>query len=137
MNFTGNVVNPNGTIPLIPQQQMVIPPVTIPQGFTAKPQYASVKQFTCKGAEAAKKVPIGPNSRVAIFDENEGSNLFYFRETDENGADVGFGTYRYEEVLPPPEPEYLTKDEFYKALDNFAKSLKEDLVNGKSVCTEE
>lgn len=136
LNFTGNVVNPTMTksVPLIPQQQIVVPPITIPQGFTT--QTPPVVQLTARGPEAAKKIPLGPNAHVAIFDEFEDSDRFYLRETDANGADIDFGIYRYEKVEEPPAPEFLTKDEFYKALDGFAARLKEEFGNGKPICSE-
>lgn len=132
MNFTGNVIQQQPS--LIPQQQIVVPPITIPQGFQAKPQPATYKQLTAKGKEAAKNIPLGPNSQVAIFDEDPNVSLFYYRETDEYGNDIAFEVNSFEQVKEPPPPEYLTKPEFESALSNafaeFAKQLKEELKNG-------
>lgn len=131
--FNGAVLN-NTPSPIIPGNQIVIPPITIPPGFTAQPMMAqTVNQMSAKGKDAAKKIPLGPNSRVAIFDES--NELFYFRETDSNGADISFKTCRYEEVEDPPEPQYLTVQEFHSSLDSFAKKLKEELLDGQSVRT--
>lgn len=131
MNFVPNI---NTTAPtLIPQQQIVVPPITIPQGFQAKPTPPTVTQMTARGAEAAKKIYLGPNSKAAIFEEDPEKNLFYYRETDEYGNDVDFSVYSYEKVEAPPEPEYLTKQEFYSAMDEFIKRMKEENGNGEPV----
>lgn len=132
MNFTGNMFQPQP--PLIPQQQIVVPPITIPQGFQAKPQPQTFVQLTAKGKEAAKNIPLGPNSKVAIFDEDPDVNLFYYRETDEYGNDIAFEVNTFERVKEPPPPQYLTKPEFdealAKAFSEFAKQLKEEFNNG-------
>ena len=134
MQFTGNTFSP--TPNLIPQQQIVVPPITIPQGFSTKPAPQSYNQFTAKGREAAKKIPLGPNSKVAIFEEDSDQDVFYYRETDEYGNDVEFSAYSYAKIEDPPEPEYLTKDEFYSAMDRLVKELKEDKANGSAVLEE-
>ena len=135
MNFTGNVIQPTSS--LLPQQQIVVPPITIPQGFSAKPQPQSIIQLTAKGKEAAKKIPLGPNSKVAIFDEDSDQDIFYYREVDEYGNDIEFSIYSYTKIEDPPPPEFLTKQEFRSELNeafaSFAAQLKEDLLNGKSV----
>ena len=139
MNFTGTIPQVNGlgnTAPqLVPQQQIVVPPITIPQGFQAKPQVQAIQQLTAKGKEAAKKIPLGPGSRAAIFEEDPDQDVFYYREVDEYGNDVDFGVYTYAKVEDPPEPEYLTKQEFYSAMDEFFKRLKEANANGEVVLT--
>ena len=123
MNFTGNVIQPQPS--LIPQQQIVVPPITIPQGFTAKPSPPVFNQLTARGKDAAKKIPLAPGSRAAIFEEDPDKDVFYYREVDEYGNEVSFDTYEYTKVEDPPAPEYLTKKEFYSAMDEFIKQLKE------------
>ena len=138
MNFTGIAPQMSGignTPQLIPQQQIVVPPITIPQGFQAKPQAPTIQQLTAKGKEAAKRIPLGPGSRAAIFEEDPDQDVFYYREVDEYGNDVDFGVYSYTKVEDPPEPEYLTKQEFYGAMDEFFKRLKEANANGEVVLT--
>lgn len=124
MNFSGNAIQQ--TPQLIPQQQIVVPPITIPQGFTPRPAAPTIVQYTAKGKEAAKKIPLGPNSSVAIFEEDSDQDIFYHRETDEYGNDIEFSTYSYSKIEDPPEPEYLTKHEFYSAMDEFVRKLKEE-----------
>lgn len=131
LNFTGNAIQQ--TPSLIPQQQIVVPPITIPQGFQAKSAPQTVVQMTAKGKENARKVPLGPNSRAAIFEEDPEVSVFYYRETDEYGNDSDFGVYKFEKVEDPPEPEYLTKQEFYSAMDEFVKKIKEETAHGESV----
>lgn len=137
MNFMNTVPQVNGlgtSAPqLLPQQQIVVPPITIPQGFQTKSQVQAVQQLTAKGKEAAKKIPLGPGSRAAIFEEDPDQDVFYYREVDEYGNDVDFGIYSYTKVEDPPEPEYLTKQEFYSAMDEFFNRLKEANANGEAV----
>lgn len=127
--FNGNTIN-HTPVPLIPQQQVVIPPITIPN-LNSNVTQPSYNQITVKGKDAAKAYRLGPNSQVAIFDEDE--SIFYYRETDASGNDVSFKTCRYEEVEEPAPPEYLTVQEFRSSLDEFAQKLKEELVNGKFI----
>ena len=131
--FNGNTIN-STPVPLIPNQQVIIPPITIPNGFTALNSAPSLQQVTAKGKKLAKEYRLGPNSKIAIFDEDE--PVFYFRETDANGNDVAFRTCSYAEIEEPAEPEYLTVKEFRTAMDELAKSLKEELSNGQSVQTQ-
>lgn len=133
MNFTGNVIQSQPS--LIPQQQIVVPPITIPQGFTAKPSPPVFNQITARGKEAAKKIPMGPGSRAAIFEEDPEKDVFYYRELDEYGNEIAFDTYKYVKVEDPPAPEYLTKKEFYDAMGEFVKQLKEGNY-GSTVCAE-
>lgn len=132
MNFNGNFVQPNPP-QLFPQQQIVVPPITIPQGFSTRPPIQVVQQMTARGPEAAKKIPLGPGSKAAIFEEDPDKSVFYYRETDEYGNDIEFSVFSYEKVEDPPAPEYLTKQEFYSAMDEFVKRLKEEKEN-ESVC---
>ena len=129
MNFTGNAIQQQPS--LIPQQQIVVPPITIPNGFQAAPKPPTYYQLTAHGKDAAKNIPLGPNSKVAIFEDDPDVNIFYYRETNEYGNDVAFTVNSFEEVKEPPPPEYLTKPQFDSALSeafsNFAKQLKEEL----------
>ena len=134
MKFTGGTV-PQTPTPLVPQPQIVVPPITIPQGFSTKPVPQTYYQFTARGKEAAKRIPLGPNSKVAIFEEDPDKDVFYYRETDEYGNDVEFETCEYTKIEDPPEPEFLTKKEFYSAMDELVKKLKED-SSGQIIRTE-
>ena len=131
--FPGIQIPTNNPIPnpIIPSQQVVVPSVTIPQGFSAVPNQAIERPITSiivHGKEAAKNYQLPPGSRVAIFDDDE--SMFYYRETDERGNTISFKTCSYEEIEDPPEPQYLTVQEFKAALSDFAKELKEELSNG-------
>jgi hypothetical protein len=132
MVFTGNAVGKNPS--LIPQQQVVIPPITIPQGFTAQPQTPLYTQLTARGKEGAKKIPMAPGSNVAIFEEDPEKDIFYRRSIDEYGNEGELEAYAYTKIEDPPEPEYLTKQEFYSAMDEFFMRLKEENANGNAVC---
>lgn len=120
--FTGNTINTTPT-PLIPNQQVVIPQITIPQGFQTGP----ANSIIVKGKEVAKNFKLPPNFRGALFDEDQ--PVFYYRETDANGNDICFKTCSYTEIEEPPEPQYLTVQEFKESMESFANKLKEDLMN--------
>lgn len=131
--FNGNTVNSIPT-PITPNQQVVIPQITIPQGFqtqTSPLLGQPYMQITAKNKEAAKKMKFPPKSRVAIFEED--NPIFYYKEIDDYGNEIEFRTCTYSELEDPQEPEYLTVQEFRKALNEFAQELKEELLDGKSV----
>lgn len=127
---------PINQTPIVPGQQVVIPQITIPNNMgnvINRPQ-VPINQLTIRGGEkVARQFKLPPNSRVAIFDEEE--PVFYFKETDENGNEIAFKKCSYEEIEDPPEPEYLTVQEFRSVLDDFKKSLKEEFFNGQSIRT--
>lgn len=126
--FGANGIN-SMPAPIIPNQQVVIPQITIPQGLSAtQPFYG---QLTAKGADAAKNIKLPPKVKAAIFDEDE--EVFYFRETDALGNDIDFGVYSYAKVEDPSPPEYLTVQDAKSMLEEFAKKLKEDLSNGQLI----
>lgn len=143
--FNGGMpaLNPTPAVPpIVPGHQVVIPPITIPGNFQATPTMSPVpqtlNQITVRGKEMARAYKLGPNSRVAIFDEDE--QLFYFKETDANGNEIAFTTCSYSEIEEPPEPQYLTVQEFQQfqqsfqdTFSDFAKQLKEELANGKFI----
>lgn len=128
--FNANTINSIPT-PITPNQQVVIPQITIPQGFQTSIPGQPYIQITTKGKEAAKNMKFPPKSRVAIFEEDD--PIFYYKEIDEYGNEVAFKTCTYSELEDPPEPEYLTVQEFRRSLDEFAQKLKEELVDGKSI----
>lgn len=132
-----NGTNPINQTPIVPGQQVVIPQITIPNNVgnvISRPQ-PPVNQLTIRGGEkVARQFKLPPNSRAAIFDEEE--PIFYFKETDENGNEIAFKKCSYVEIEDPPEPEYLTVQEFKSVLDDFKKSLKEEFFNGQSVHTQ-
>lgn len=96
------MLNYNGNInPFAPNSQVVIPQITIPQNFQPSVMnQAPIVQITVKGKEAAQKYKFPPNSRGAIFDEDEA--IFYYKETDASGNEVVFKTCSYVEVEDPP-----------------------------------
>ena len=129
-----NGTNPINQTPIVPGQQVVIPQITIPNNVgnvISRPQ-PPINQLTIRGGEkVARQFKLPPNSRAAIFDEEE--PIFYFKETDENGNEIAFKKCSYVEIEDPPEPEYLTVQEFKSVLDDFKKSLKEEFFNGQSI----
>ena len=75
-----------------------------------------------KGVDAAKAFPMGPDSEVALFEEDD--DVFYVKMTDANNF-PSLRKFRFtEEPLEVPNKEqYVTIDEFNK--------LKEELENAK------
>ena len=130
INQSSNPAVPSG-------QQVVIPQITIPnnfQPFVSNNTHSSIQQITVKGKEAGKNYKLPPNSRAAIFDEDE--PIFYYKETDDTGNEIAFKTCRYEEIEDPPEPEYLTVQEFRSAISELEKRLKEGLANEQPICNQ-
>ena len=135
--FTNPPFQPTVTQPFMTNpQQVVIPQITIPSNLNANRMQIQqpINQITIKGGdEVAKKFKLPPNSRAAIFDEDEA--IFWVKETDENGNEIMFKKCTYVEVEDPPEPQYVTIDDLKAILGDFGKDLKEELLNGKFVRT--
>ena len=73
-----------------------------------------------KGIESARMYPTQPNSRVALFDEDD--DVFYIIRTDSSNFKSEVRRYRYiEEPIESSNNNYVTKDEF--------NSLKEEIGN--------
>lgn len=120
--------------PIMPGSQVVIPQITIPQtpSMNRMVSQQPINQIVIKGGdEVAKKFKIPPNSRVAIFDEDE--MIFWVKETDEYGNEIMFKKCTYAEVEDPPEPQYVTIEDLKTILGDFGKDLKEELLNGQFV----
>ena len=119
-----NPVYPNNA-----SSQVVIPQITFPNNFQVGTP--PIRSITVAGEEVAKKYKLPPNSKAALFDES--APIFYFKETDESGNEIAFKKCSYAEIEEPPEPEYLTVQEFKSYLDEFAKNLKEEFFSEESV----
>lgn len=129
--FNGQI-GQNPTYPNALNSQVVIPQITIPNNFQVGSQ--PIRSITVAGEEVARKYKLPPNSKAALFDES--APIFYFKETDESGNEIAFKKCSYVEIEDPPEPEYLTVQEFRSSLDEFAKRLKEEFFDGESVRTQ-
>lgn len=112
--------------------QVVMPQMVFPQ--IQPQQQAPIVQLSTKGREAAMQYKLPPNSRVAIFDDDE--EVFYYKETDASGNVVNFTPYSYTEIHDPPAPEYLTVQEFRSTMDEFAKKIREEINDGRSIRTQ-
>lgn len=111
-------------------QQVVIPQITIPQPqqmFQPAPQtqapQRSADLYRVHGMDGAKQFPTQPNSRYALFDEDE--DIFYIKVTDQNNYPVSLKRFVFiEEDEPvPAAPQYVTMEEFNR--------FKEEMLNGK------
>ena len=140
-------------MPIPGSQQVVIPQITIPTsqpfaGFQSQPQSLSqaVDLYRVKDMDGAKQFQMTPNSRVALFKEDD--DVMYIKQTDNNNYPISLKRYRfYEEEEPAPEapPEYATKedlsnwikandDRFSEIMASFNQgldSLREEIANGK------
>ena len=126
-----NQIGQNPIYPEIQRSPVVIPQITIPNPLQANNQ--PIRSITVDSEEVAKNYTLPPNSKTALFLET--APIFFFKQTDESGNVIAFKKCSYMEVTDPPEPEYLTVQEFRSTLDEFAKRLKEEILNGESVCT--
>lgn len=81
-----------------------------------------------KGLDAAKAYPMGPNSEIALFEEED--DVMYIKITDSNNF-PSIRKFRFtEEPLEIPNKEqYVTIEEFNK--------LKEELLNAKQLIREQ
>ena len=156
MSIGSNAYNPpygnsGFQMPIPGSQQVVIPQITIPAsqpfaGFQPQPQQQSVDLYKVKDMDGAKQFQMTPNSRVALFKEDD--DVMYIKQTDNNNYPISLKRYRfYEEEEPTPEapPEYATKedltnwikandDRFNEIMSSFNEgldSLREEIANGK------
>lgn len=83
-----------------------------------------------KGFEGAKSYPLGPNSRVALFDDSE--NVFYVKSTDENGFPT-IRVFDYTERLPEEDLKSITINDLKSIIK---ESIKEELSNGQQFISE-
>lgn len=87
-------------------------PALYSQQIVGRPAGGDLTSVT--GIEGARAYPLPPNSRAALFDENQ--DLLYIKSTDGAGFPT-VRTYRFEEVEPevpsvPAAPDYVSRDEF-------------------------
>ena len=108
-------------------QQVVIPQITIPSPASMAPSVQPVRQgvdiYRVHGMDGAKQFPTQPNSRYALFDEDD--DIFYIKVTDQNNYPVSLKRFCFiEEDEPVPvTPQYVTVEEFNR--------FKEEMLNGK------
>lgn len=76
--------------------------------------------FPVKGFEGAKAYPLGANSRIPLFDEDE--DVFYIKTTDENGF-PSLRTFDYKERI--------IEEEKAITLNDIRAIIKEELANAK------
>ena len=104
---------PPAVMPAVPMAQQ--------QATVFQPQQGE-DLHSVRGMDGAKRFQTKPNSRYAMFDEDD--DVFYIKVTDQNNYPVSLKRYRFtEEEEPEPEvPQYVTMSEFTK--------FKEELLDG-------
>ena len=104
-------------------QQVVIPQITIPSPQPIRQVSQGVDLYRVRGMDGAKQFPTQPNSRYALFDEDE--DVFYVKVTDQNNYPISLKRFCFieEEEPDPNTPQYVTMEEFNR--------FKEDVLNGK------
>lgn len=122
-NFYGGF-NPNVIqTQTVPQMRMTSTPPSITPIQTPQP----VELPRVNGYDGALRFPLGPNSRIALFDGSD--DIMYIKQTDAGGYPT-VTRYRF---APDEQPansgqKYVTMDEFNK--------FKEDLLNGQQLIRE-
>ena len=122
-NFYGGV-NPNVIqTQTIPQMRMTPNPPSLAPIQTPQP----VELPRVNGYDGALRFPLGPNSRIALFDGNE--DIMYIKQTDAGGYPT-VTRYRFmpEEQTTNSGQQYVTVDEF--------NTFKEELLNGQQLIRE-
>ena len=78
------------------------------------------------GRQSAERLDIPPNRTAIAFDINR--DVFYYIQTDSACSKI-IDEYDFVKHVEekPPEPEYITRKEFYQEIE----SLKGVLINGK------
>ena len=91
------------------------------------PSYQPVTQpgiLWVSGVEGAKSYPVANGNAVLLMDQNA-DNVFYIKEMDLSGMPK-IRTFKYEEVHDKSNPEYVTKDDFDKAISDLKTMLTKD-----------
>lgn len=118
-NFYGGF-NPNVIqTQTFPQMRMTPNPSTI---TPVQPQQVELPRVN--GYDGALRFPLGPNSRIALFDGND--DIMYIKQTDAGGYPT-VTRYRFtlDEQTANLEKQYVTIDEFNK--------FKEEIINGQQL----
>lgn len=91
------------------------------------PSYQPVTQpgiLWVAGVEGARSYPVANGNAVLLMDQNA-DNVFYIKEMDLSGMPK-IRTFKYEEVHDKSNPEYVTKDDFDKAISDLKSMLAKD-----------
>lgn len=76
-----------------------------------------------QGETGAKSYLVAPNSTVLLMDSE--SQKFYIKSADASGMPIPLRVFEYKEVGGTPAAEYVTKEEFERALSEL-KGAKTD-----------
>lgn len=101
-------------------------------GTTPYQFISGVDLIKTHGIEGAKEYAMGPNSRVAIFDDTE--DVFYIKSTDNNSF-PSLRKFRYTEevMLDPNSSSGITLEDIRALMREEIKAFKEELLNEPTV----
>lgn len=75
------------------------------------------------GEEGARNYPVAPGNSVILMDQD--NSIFYIKSADQNGMVQPLRIFDYTErtaqQAQPNNPEYVTREEFDKAIKNLTK----------------
>ena len=74
------------------------------------------------GIEGARSYPVANGNAVLLMDQNA-EDVFYIKEMDLSGMPK-IRTFKYKEVHDKSNPEYVTKDDFDKAITELKKIME-------------
>lgn len=77
-----------------------------------------------QGEAGAKSYPVASGNSVLLMDSEE--SLFYIKSTDQSGFPQPLRIFEYKEKTNKPQVEYVTRDEFNKAMSEFKKGKKNE-----------
>lgn len=77
-----------------------------------------------QGEAGAKSYPVASGNSVLLMDSEE--SLFYIKSTDQSGFPQPLRVFEYKEKSEVPQIQYVTKDEFDKAMAEIKRSKKNE-----------
>lgn len=85
-----------------------------------------------QGEAGARSFPVSAGQKVLLMDSE--SNVFYVKSSDMSGMPLPLRTFEYKEINAEgapsiSAPDYVTKEEFEKAITDLKKSFKEKKRN--------
>ena len=75
------------------------------------------------GLEGARSYPVANGNAVLLMDQNV-NDVFYIKEMDLSGM-PRIRTFKYEEIHDKSNPEFVTKEDFDKAIDEIKKLVSD------------
>lgn len=112
-----------------------------PNYFASFPQVSAQQNSNpivwVQGLEGAKAYPVGSNNSVLLMDSEE--NIFYIKSSDSSGMPMPLRVFDYTERTEEVgnERNFVTKEEFDKAISKISEELKTKFAKNTLVKEEE